>query len=233
MNGFVGSSFYDTINKLMIGFLLLLPFLPIVRWNNVFLITHLTNSLRVPTLVILCWIIGLFFWAFMTYIMLPFLRNKWRCFAKYFSDNDIDLINDACNMVQAQIGQPYHNVTLTLPEYLAAYYVVTHNGLIGNVGRLESFSAFFRNFFFILIWWIFFLGLYIGVRYLWRNGSNVQWTYFINFDCVNVKCGSLQAVITIVICIVLCVMCVVYRQRTERQIHYAILEAYFLFKPSN
>ena len=133
-----GSSFYDTINKLLIGFLILLP------WINY---TPNMGSYEILVISVLSYVAGIFFWGlvdgFICYrINWSFLKNnceKWiaESFNKIMKYSDYK--SDADNIKD---------------EYYKAYYTVQERGLLGPVNIMEGFSAFFRNFIFVSIYWI-------------------------------------------------------------------------------
>lgn len=243
MNGFVGSSFYDTINKLLIGFLLLLPFLLLSSQDKV------PSAIAIPLIAIACWIVGLFVWGIGTYLILPLFRAEsgWRTntgvntnrliphaptIVSFFRNNDLSLINLAYFRLLNRFRISYPNPSgtdgsLLEIDYLRAYYEVQDKGLLGNVGQLESFSAFFRNFSCVVVYWWLITPILLLLASV-SIGELEVYKYLFGNMSVDKAIG-----ICIIVSITVLLLCINFRHRTEISIHSLILEAYLLTLPQN
>ena len=219
MQNLGASSFYDSLNKLLIGFLILLPLLGNCQY-------FACNELAF--LAIACWLVGIFFWAIRAYILSPVL-NKIPCLSR----NNIRQIKYTYIKVSKDKKRKYtfndiEKDTIEYNDYLAMYYSVQRQGLLGNIPVLESLSSFFLNFILVLIYWI--------ILILWNSGccQSLEFIYFTVSQCA-CHVGTcpyfiLLPVYAIVSCIVLICLSCLFRYRTENHIYSLIIEAYLLSK---
>ena len=145
----VTSSFYDALNKLIIGLLIIIPFY-----------SYFPDILTgISGLIVLSWLAGILFWIMTESILssviqaIPFLRK-----------NNMNWINKEYASITRSTGIKYskNNPTtqldsLELNDYYTIYYEVQKKGLLGNIPIMESYSAFFTNMIFVCIWLITFL----------------------------------------------------------------------------
>lgn len=215
--GLQGSTFYDTINKVLVGFLILLPWLRIKGETS-------PDDVEIILSVVSSWMVGLFFWAVTSYLF------SYRSIL-YMGNNDERLINIAYHRVLKAIGSSHpgyiwSSLTIDKKDYLKIYYEVQKLGLLGNVGLLECFSAFFRNFALILVYWIILIFCHSGCE---------DCIYF-GFICIHqcdCFCDSHGYVVipwgfAIVICLVLLAVTFLCRKLAELQIHFSVIEAYMV-----
>lgn len=116
MNTITGFTFYDSLNKLTVGTLLLLLVGGMIGEKAE------TNILFFVT----AFIIGIFYQTFIKYIT-PFLTNN------------LHMIKKAHENVILK------NKYITKDDYLKAYYNVVKNGFLMNIPTLEAHENFLRN----------------------------------------------------------------------------------------
>lgn len=221
---FTGAGFYDTINKMLIGFLILLPFV-----SKTFLENGNISSFMFPLLIVGSWLIGIFFWA-ITKFSKDMLRG-----CVFISKHSKDSLLQKTYTRLLESKTKYYSLKPSPIDdniegfYNKCYYYVQKNGLLGNVPVLESLSEFFFNMVFVLLFWIILICYHSGcqdycllgcIKVAMCNFSESQGIIFIN---------SLTA---IAIGIILIILSYFTRIRTELQIHKLIFEAYFYsFEP--
>ena len=132
-----GTSFYDTINKLLIGFLLLLPWLG--KYTP-------SGSYEFLLLAVGSYVVGIFFWGLVDGLICPFLNKIFRRIIR------LACLRNKLNKIIRCCGCKY-NIFNRRGRYYKAYYTVQEHGLLGAVNIMESFSAFFLNFIFVSIYW--------------------------------------------------------------------------------
>lgn len=127
MNTISAISFYDALNKLTVGVLLLLPFIPLAP-------SHPETVYRSPLFYIVAFLIGCLYQLI--------IKNLTPCLT-----NNLGLIRRAHMKVQQSLStSPKENKEeITKEEYLKAYYEVAQNGLLMNIPILEALENFFRN----------------------------------------------------------------------------------------
>lgn len=207
MNGLGGSSFYDSLNKLVIGFLLLMPF--VVNCETL----CLENSFQLVVLAFCSWIAGLFFWGLFELLFFP----NFKCLPCYRSNN-LDWINHEYASIMKITGNRYINRlgasldSLKLFDYYSIYFEVKKRCLLGAVPQLESFSAFFRNFTIVLLLW-----MLVILTHWWHPFSH-------NPDYYTPE----EMTIAIAIILALLIISLILRCYTEKKIYKSIFEAYFL-----
>ena len=136
MNPLQGITFYDSINRLVIGFLasLWIFFCP-----NLFR-RELDPAIVTAIYLIACYILGLFFSLLVDRIATVKLPC---CLGHIFYKNDIIRIRRAAArkkvILKSMKGQP------AIDAYFERYYAVQRAGLLGNVPAMETISAFLMN----------------------------------------------------------------------------------------
>lgn len=207
MNELGGTSFYDSLNKLVIGLLLLIPFVANCE------VLCLENSFFLVLLAFCSWIVGLFFWGLFELLFFPIFK----CLPCYRTNN-LDWINHEYASISKKTGNRYINrcgvslCSLKLYDYYRIYFEVKKRGLLGVVSQLESFSAFFRNFTIVLLLWIL-----VILTHWWHPFSH-------NPDYYTPE----EMTIAIAIILVLLIISLILRCHTEKKIYQSIFEAYFL-----
>lgn len=203
-----GASFYDSLNKLIIGFLLLLPSI-----GNCYTL----DNYELMLLGVACWVTGLFFWGLIdrvvcSNIICPLLENN---YVKWIRESYEEIMDDKLSTDDSKEIKD---------KYYEAYYSVQEHGLLGAVNRLESFSAFFRNIFFVMIIWIFIticrcccLPLYFGKICVCSC-----------FDSCSCGSGCLQIspCCAIIFFISIAILSLCLRRVVEKLIQRSVLEAY-------
>ena len=213
MNGFVGSSLYDTLNKMVIGFLLILPFLIIFCPN-------IDQFLKDYSLYIMIasWIIGLIYWAVYAVILGGILE---KLFPYIFRPNNLEWINQEYKALKEKYKTGYKNLIdnkLTLREYFKVYYRVQKNGLFGNVPCLESYSEFFKNFIVVAGEWILIIMIVLLIHCARESGklqalTGLQW-------------GENVILISIVIFLIILGLTAAFARRTiEKKIYSLVMTA--------
>ena len=204
--GIIGSSFYDSINKVLTGFLLILPVLLMCNCK----IDDLPISPAISDILILAlsWIVGLVLWGIQLWIS---IRREDKPKEKY--------VNQINKSYEAVINK--HNLSvlpnqprLTLPDYYRIYYQVQKNNLLGSVPILEAFSAFFLNLIWISIIWIVILSCLWLWPIPWQLGmyfkltqTSAIWSIDFLFSMevreILIHCLSYKMVMTILIVVVM------------------------------
>ena len=147
---FTGTSFYDTLNKMLVGFLILLPWM-----SQYFVGNNSCSEFNLTVLIVAGWLVGIFLWAITVIIrgysdgFLP---------GRHIFSKDRRLQRAYMASYNLFIGQPADS-PVALPaniknKYLESYYNVQKEGSLGNVPVLESLSEFFRNLIIVLFIWI-------------------------------------------------------------------------------
>lgn len=129
MNPISSLSFYDSLNKLVVGILvvhLLIPS-PSKVWDN-------------PIFYIVAFVVGIFYQSLVRQSTLCLTNNSRmiRKARKVFHKKHPKRITSLCNK----------------DDYLTAYYTIAKNGLLMNIPTLEALENFMRNMFFILIFYL-------------------------------------------------------------------------------
>lgn len=138
MNPLIGSSLYDSLNRLVIGFLLSLWLFIIPIFDKYH---HILNDfLGKCGYVIFCFVLGLFFSLLIdciseikkqSFIKFFFYKNNLKRITKISEENDVPL-------------SPTKGET-EIETYYKYYYSVQESHLLGNVPALETLSAFLLN----------------------------------------------------------------------------------------
>lgn len=229
--GIVGSSFYDSINKVLTGFILILPMLLICNCK----INSLPISPAIAALLILVvsWIMGLILWVIQQWIK-DLQENQ-------FKEKYVNQINKSYTSVISE-----HNISvlsglprLTLTDYYRVYYEVQKKNLLGNIPTLEALSAFFLNLIYIsYIWMVVFEGVWVwgsplqvGI-YIHSTGLNKDFSFdfLVSMGTRYLLSWYLIHKVIIVILISIVFFCWVARKRTEEKIQKSIFEVYYLSK---
>lgn len=205
MSDLGGSSFYDTLNKLVIGFLLLLPFVKCFYPS-----LHLDKAICLFTFSVVCWVIGLFFWVPIEYISNNFPRR-----ISLYKNNNIKWIRDSYLEVYTEINTGSHNLNLPKPnnlekkDYYIIYFTLQKQNLLGCVPYLEIYSAFFRNLSIVAILWA--LVILPTLWHLYKDSYT-----------------HAEIALTITASIFVGILGPICRYYTEKKIFRSIFEAYFL-----
>lgn len=137
MNSLQGSSFYDTINRQVVGIIATLWIFYVEPIRNC--AECFPSEIKIAIYLIACFIIGTFFSQVTDWIAskkihvldLVFYKNKLSWIQAPAQDNEVELIRlDKLN---------------TLAVYYDKYYSVPKAGLLGNVPPQEALSAFMLN----------------------------------------------------------------------------------------
>lgn len=136
MNPLQGITFYDSINRLVIGFLasLWIFFCP-----NIFR-RELDPAIITAIYLIACYVFGLFFSLLVDRIATVKLPC---CLGHIFYKNDIIRIRRAA--VQQKVILTNSKDQSAIDAYFEKYYSVQSAGLLGNVPAMETISAFLMN----------------------------------------------------------------------------------------
>lgn len=136
MNPLQGITFYDSINRLVIGFLasLWIFFCP-----NIFR-RELDPAIVTATYLIACYILGLFFSLLVDRISTVKFS---RCLGNIFYKNDIIRIRRAA--ARKKVILTNSKDKSATDAYFEKYYAVQRAGLLGNVPAMETISAFLMN----------------------------------------------------------------------------------------
>lgn len=136
MNPLQGITFYDSINRLVIGFLasLWIFFCP-----NLFR-RELDPAIVTAIYLIACYIFGLFFSLLVDRIATVKLPC---CLGHIFYKNDIIRIRLAA--AKQKVLLTHTKGQLAIDAYYEKYYAVQRAGLLGNVPAMETISAFLMN----------------------------------------------------------------------------------------
>lgn len=137
MNPLQGSSFYDTINRLVVGIIATLWIFYVEPIRNC--AECFPSEIKIAIYLIACFIIGTFFSQVTDWIAskniqvldLIFYKNKLSWIQETAQDNDVELV---------RLDQPN-----TLEGYYDKYYSVQNAGLLGNVPPQDALSAFMLN----------------------------------------------------------------------------------------
>lgn len=136
MNPLQGITFYDSINRLVIGFLasLWIFFCP-----NIFR-CELDPAIITAIYLIACYVFGLFFSLLVDRIASVKLPC---CLGHIFYKNDIIRIRRAA--AQQKVILTNSKDQSAIDAYFEKYYSVQSAGLLGNVPAMETISAFLMN----------------------------------------------------------------------------------------
>lgn len=136
MNPLQGIKFYDSINRLVIGFLasLWIFFCP-----NIFR-RELDPAIVTATYLIACYILGLFFSLLVDRISTVKFS---RCLGNIFYKNDIIRIRRAAARKKVILTNSKEQPAID--AYFEKYYAVQRASLLGNVPAMETISAFLMN----------------------------------------------------------------------------------------
>lgn len=135
MDPIQGISFYDSINRLAIGFLASLCFYSQLQSSIVW-----TEVLFVAIYMISCFIFGLFF----SLIVDAIAEGKNHAIIKcIIYKNDLKRIRRLAKKIGVKLSSA--DKQSDIPSYWHIYYSVQKNNLLGNVPALETISAFLLN----------------------------------------------------------------------------------------
>lgn len=196
----VTSSFYDAINKFIIGLLILIPFYSYFSGTS--------TSIH-GLIIVLSWLVGIFFWIVTESILSHVIQS-----IPFLKKNNLKWINNEYDSATKDTGLKYSRKdttiqldSLELNDYLTIYYEVQKKGLLGNVPILESYSAFFTNMIFVCLWWIILLS---------AGCSDLE-----NILCIH-KCGLILLLLALIIVLPY------FRKNIECKIYNNVFNAYFL-----
>ena len=207
-----GTSFYDTINKLLVGFLILLP------WIN---FDQEMGNEKILIISVFSWIVGIFFWAIFEKIRIFSFSNKFEV-----------MLQDVYQGLTQELGVKLRDddneiVDINKTEYYKAYYAVQEKGLLGPVGILESFSAFFRNIIIVAIYWVMIYFLSMICVYCKFCYEKIEKLFNIDQFWINLcSFPYLALLIILIILAILSYNC--FRKCTEKRIIKSVLMAYML-----
>lgn len=136
MNPLQGITFYDSINRLVIGFL---ASLWILFCPNIFR-CELDPAIITVIYLIACYVFGLFFSLLVDRIATVKLPC---CLGHIFYKNDIIRIRRAA--AQQKVILTNSKDQSAIDAYFEKYYSVQSAGLLGNVPAMETISAFLMN----------------------------------------------------------------------------------------
>lgn len=158
MNPLQGISFYDAINRLVIGFLASL-------WIFYFrkeLPPHFNNLYYTAVYLIACFVFGLFFSLLVDWIASQkhtgFLRRM------FYKNNPYKIRAVASRRQVDLLGED-----IPIPDYWRKYYTVQQAGLLGNISALETISAFMLN-----LCALSFVSTFLGLTLLAFNNCKCQ-----------------------------------------------------------
>lgn len=209
-----GTSFYDALNKTVIGFLLIIPFYA----------THISNKPAVICQYWVVWIltsfiIGFLFWGIGILCPLKkiYVRNSFieciigsnyppRIRAAYIS-----ALNLTKNKPKLKSFGP--------KEYLNSYYFLQQRGMLGNIPILEALSAFCLNISCVLCIWLFVIISQDYTSFFFIDVSNN--TSLSSYCIATFSISEFTASIIILIAYLL-----LLRTKIEFKIHYCIWEAF-------
>ena len=224
MNEIISSSFYDSINKLLIGFLLFLPFIDL---------NDICGPAGIALLSVICWFIGLLFWGIVDLCLIPYLKGKEKTLKckRLFSRNNIDWINHEYDKLSNKYGIKYKDAlgndkdALDEKDYLSMYYYDSAHGLLGNIPILEGMSALFRNTAIVLMLW------FILVLFKWIFPDSLPWGNVILTFSLPKPWFHLWFPISLILLVLGIILCKKFRRKTEMIIFTSIIEAYLLHPP--
>lgn len=136
MNPLNGISFYDALNRLIIGFLASLWtfYLPIQIHE------YLDKTHYAALYIVACFVVGFFFSLIVDRIA---EAKNLGVFNFIFYKNDMRRIDSIASELGINIIPSETNNGI--PNYWKMYYNVQRNGLLGNITAMESLSAFMLN----------------------------------------------------------------------------------------
>lgn len=221
MNEIISSSFYDSINKLLIGFLLFLPFIDL---------KDVCGTGEIVLLSVICWFIGLLFWGCIDLWLIPYFNDKEKSLKCkiLLSRNNIDWINQQYDKLSNKYDIKYKDAlandkdALDEKDYLSIYYYDSANGLLGNIHILESLSALFRNTAIVLMIWFFL------VIFKWIFPHSLPWGNVILTTSLSKPWFHLCFPISLILLVLGIIFCKKFREKTEMMIFTSIIEAYLL-----
>ncbi len=222
MDSVPGTSFYDGLNKLLIGFLIILPFIDISCTSD--------HIVIVTLIFITSWITGLLLWCVTESISSIISKKEW----SRFLDNKKKYINKAYHDIEAEINETHDDTQFTLIDYYKSYYHVQSKGLLGSIPVLESFSAFFKNLMIVIAWWLILIIFFSSC-----SSCSCRWLCDIiaTLTTSDVCSCSQPCCICIIQCITVLMLClfiiIIGRYYTERKIIRLVLETYLLTPDKN
>ena len=222
MIGLIGASFYDSLNKFIIGFLFLLPFIAVFMPSTTFAMAIWSVS---------AWLFGVGIWGVCTYLCQNCVE-----FEKIYIKNNIKVINEE----YIKILNEYKKKGMNLPkeldhemdkiDYINAYYYVEKNGLLGNIPIMESYSAFFFYLRIVLIWWTLCLICSNGVKLFDNVSMDYSYYSFTRVIDNSIAEITINPLFLILIIGIMLVFSFAFRKNTERLIYHNLLEAYIFHK---
>lgn len=204
---------------MVIGFLLLIPFL-------IFQSPEFFHDFALYIL-LASWITGMLYWALSKLILESMFK---KICPGTFRSNNIVWINQEYTKLKDKYNIGNRDINegeLSLKEYLEAYCRVQHNGLLGTIPILESYSEFFKNMIVVLIEWILFI-----VGFLLFHCPCYFHKVVKDFTGEGVNM-TLIVIIIILIIGLLGALFVSARKYTEKKIYSLILEADLLGVPKD
>lgn len=204
----------------MIGFLILLPFIDFYQ--------------DVPNLMIIfgtlcCWIIGLLLWSIFDLWLFPKLGHK-----TWLSNNNIVWINREYRRISGNLEKQSDPNSIEpkihLNRYYQFYYAVSDEVKLGPVPALESFSAFFRNLVVVLSIWIILICLSTTNSFIFHFGPLIIVTCG---KCSGYISGIITPFLSILMCSLGIILCLLFRMKTERKIYAYIVETYLTYLINN
>ena len=182
---------------------------------------------------VLSWVAGIFFWA-----IIEDLRGCPHCkdrYEKMIRNTYQNLIKELGVKLRNENGKGIDKINKT--EYYKAYYAVQEKGLLGPVGILESFSAFFFNFAFVAFYWIAIIVILVVLDLIFIEdgkpcGRVIE--RFFNFDQLDINLNSYLFVLILLVLIgALIWSSYCSRKSTEERIIKSVLMAYMLCPKNN
>lgn len=136
MNPISGLSLYDSLNRLVTGFITSLC----IMCSDCNLIKYHTEALFWPIYVICCFTAGVFF----SFAIDRLAESQNIGYLKiFFYKNDMRRIRRFCKRYSVSLETPESDDDLN--SYYFIYYTVQKSGLLGNVPSLETLSAYLLN----------------------------------------------------------------------------------------
>lgn len=204
---------YDYLNKLTVGFMILLPFLGGCH--------NITCGIGLLVLWIASWLVGLLLWG-----IINGLEN---CSSKYFpwlGKNNLKFIQQQYD-VKYTFWNPAQKIApLTLKEYFTAYYKIQCKGLLGNIPALESLSAFCKNLVFVGVIWF----VVVPFRIFCCDGVCTMGFFDIKICVIYLTQKPMEGLPLILFLILLAIAVPVFillRRQIELKIHGLVWDAYF------
>lgn len=197
MNTIQGASFYDILNRLVIGILstLWIFSIPKLHFMDWFDYKYLDETLYI----IFCFFVGIIISTLVHYIAEQNC-TLFRGVLYTINENRISLIIQEYPEIKNCIDMTENTLR---KDYIDMYLSVRKEGLIGNVPQMEALSAFLQNLTFISA--LYFFGGLIAIM---------------------VSCNCCELAPIPIISLILFILSIITRRRIEWQIYSSILESY-------